>query len=484
MQNVLSLLRFDPEYPLVFNSGFFLAFLAVCLFLNRLFYRYKPLRIGYLAVFSLYFYYKTTGLFFLFLVASSFMDFLIARRIGEAEEKWRRKTLLVASVSVNLLVLGYFKYANFFIETINGLSGSSLGSLDILLPAGISFYTFQSLSYTIDVYKKEVKPLNNYVNYCFCISFFPHLVAGPIIRASTLIPQIEREYYLSRSDLGRALYLIGSGLVKKAIIADTIGGSFVDRVFDDPLRYSGTENLLAVYLYAFQIYCDFSGYSDMAIGIAKLLGFDLPVNFNAPYRSATLTEFWKRWHISLSSWIRDYLYFPLGGSRKGTLRQCLNLMATMLLAGLWHGASARFVLWGGMHGAWLSLEKLFNIPALVERSRAARAVFFVITFHFVCLAWIFFRADSWELAFSMIGRIASGINPGVIPVVAQGYALVAFLFVVAAGAHIFHEQLTSAGTWLLARAGFALQTGFVVAVIFLVIQTRSAKLQPFIYFQF
>ena len=484
MQEVLSLLQFDPGHPLTFNSGFFLVFLTVCLFLNRLFYKIKPLRIGYLAVFSLYFYYKTTGLFFLFLVASSFMDFLIARRMESASEGWRRKTLLVTSIAVNLLVLGYFKYTNFLIEAINAVSGGSTGRLDIFLPAGISFYTFQSLSYTIDVYKKEVRPLTNYINYCFCISFFPHLVAGPIIRASTLIPQIDKEYYLPRSDLGKALYLIGAGLIKKAVIADTIGAGYVDRVFGDPLRFSGTENLLAVYLYAIQIYCDFSGYSDMAIGIAKLLGFDLPVNFNAPYRSATVTEFWRRWHISLSTWFRDYVYISLGGNRSGRLRQYFNLMVTMLLAGLWHGASLRFVLWGFMHGAWLSLEKLFNIPALVERSRAARYVFMAITFHVVCFAWIFFRAESWETAFAVLGRISSGVSPGAVFFLAQSYALVAFMFVIAWGAHIFHERLAESGAWILARSGFVLQTAFVVAVIFLSIQMRSDKLQPFIYFQF
>ncbi len=484
MQEVLSLLQFEPGHPLTFNSGFFLVFLAVCLFFNRLFYRFKPLRIGYLTVFSLYFYYKTTGLFFLFLVGSSFLDFLIARRMETAGEDWRRKALLVTSISVNLLVLGYFKYTNFLIEAVNALSGSAVGKFDIFLPAGISFYTFQSLSYTIDVYKREVRPVSNYLNYCFCISFFPHLVAGPIIRASNIIPQVDREYYLSRSDLGRALYLIGAGLIKKAIIADTLGGSYVDRVFEEPGRYSGTENLLAVYLYAVQIYCDFSGYSDMAIGIAKLIGFDLPVNFNAPYRSATVTEFWRRWHISLSSWLRDYLYIPLGGNRVGRLRQYFNLLATMLLAGLWHGASLRFVLWGFMHGVWLSLEKLFGIPALVERNRAARALFIAVTFHFVCLAWIFFRAESWDSAFAMIGRIVSGVHPAAVLFFARGYAPIAFLAALAAAAHIFHEELSEAGSWILARAGLVLQTAFVVAVIFLAMQARSTKLQPFIYFQF
>jgi D-alanyl-lipoteichoic acid acyltransferase DltB (MBOAT superfamily) len=484
VHDVLSLLQYDPQQPLVFNSGFFLAFLAICLFLNRLFYRFKPLRIGYLAVFSLYFYYKTTGFFFLFLAGCSFVDFLIARRMDEVDQPWRRKLLLAASISVNLLVLGYFKYTNFLIETFNALFNGTAGPLDIFLPAGISFYTFQSLSYTIDVYRKEVRPLRNYVNYCFCISFFPHLVAGPIIRASTLIPQLDREYYLSRNDVGAALYLIGAGLIKKAVIADALGESFVDRVFDEPLRYSGTENLLAVYLYAVQIYCDFSGYSDIAIGVAKMLGFDLPINFNAPYLSATCTEFWHRWHISLSSWLRDYVYISLGGNRSGVWRQCLNLMITMFLAGLWHGASLRFVAWGLMHGLWLSIERLLHIPSLADRSRIAKAVLTVITFNLVCFAWIFFRAESWDTAFTVINRIASGVRYNEILFFAQGYALAAFLFVLAMGAHLFHRELTDAGSWVLARSGPVLQTGFVVAIIFLTLQVRSAKLQPFIYFQF
>jgi len=484
MQEAASLLRFDPGHPLVFNSAFFLVFLTICLLCNRLFYRSRILRIAYLTVFSLFFYYKTTGLFFLFLIGSSFMDFLIARRMDSADEGWRRKLLLVTSITVNLFVLGYFKYTNFLIESFNALFSGSAGRLDIFLPAGISFYTFQSLSYTIDVYKKEVRPLDNYVNYCFCISFFPHLVAGPIIRASNIIPQIDREFYLSRADLGKALYLIGAGLIKKAVIADTIGNSYVDRVFDEPLRYSGTENLIAVYLYAVQIYCDFSGYSDMAIGIAKLLGFDLPVNFNAPYLSTTCTEFWKRWHISLSSWIRDYIYVPLGGNRTGVPRQCLNLLITMFLAGLWHGASIRFVLWGLMHGAWLSLEKLFNIPALVERSRTAKALFWFVTFHFVCFAWIFFRADSLETAVTIVGRIASGLNFRALAVFINGYSLVSFLFVMAAGIHLLHARLMEFGEQVLARSGLVLQTCFVVAIILVTIQVRSAKLQPFIYFQF
>ena len=484
MHEIFSLLKYDPAQPLVFNSGFFLVFLAVCLFLNRLFYRVKPLRIGYLAVFSLYFYYKTTGLFFLFLVACSFLDFLLALRMDEISEAGKRKLLLGASIFVNLLVLGYFKYTNFLIETCNTLFNGTAGPLDIFLPAGISFYTFQSLSYTIDVYKKEVRPLRNYVNYCFCISFFPHLVAGPIIRAANMVPQLDREYYLSRSDVGAALYLIGAGLIKKAVIADTLGANFVDRVFDEPLRYSGTENLLAVYLYAVQIYCDFSGYSDIAIGVAKMIGFDLPLNFNAPYLSATCTEFWRRWHISLSSWLRDYVYIPLGGNRAGTARQCFHLTATMFLAGLWHGASLRFVAWGLMHGLWLSFERLFNIPALAERSRIAKGLLTVITFHLVCFAWIFFRAESWDTAFAVIGRIASGVRYREVLFFAEGYALAAFLAVLAMGVHLFHRELTEAGSWLLARSGPVLQTAFVVAIIFLTLQVRSAKLQPFIYFQF
>lgn len=243
--------------------------------------------------------------------------------------RWKRKGLVTLSLGVNLGLLAYFKYTNFLGGVIASLMGGEFTALDIFLPVGISFFTFQSLSYTIDVYRKDIKPLTNILDYAFYVSFFPQLVAGPIVRARDFIPQIRKPLFVSQEMFGRGIFLILSGLFKKAIISDYISVNFVERIFDNPTLYSGVENLMGVYGYALQIYCDFSGYSDMAIGIALLLGFHFNLNFNSPYKSASITEFWRRWHISLSSWLRDYLYISLGGNRKGKFRQYLNLIITM-----------------------------------------------------------------------------------------------------------------------------------------------------------
>ena len=264
-------------------------------------------------------------------------------------------------MAVNLGMLAYFKYTNFLIDIANQMFGQGFMQFqNIFLPVGISFFVFQSMSYTIDIYRGQLKPLDNWCDYLFYLSFFPQLVAGPIVRARDFIPQIRQNpIVVTREMFGTGVFLILTGLFKKAIISDYISLNFVDRIFDEPLLYSGFECLAGIYGYALQIYCDFSGYSDMAIGIALLLGFRFPKNFDAPYKSATITEFWRRWHISLSTWLRDYLYISLGGNRKGKLRTYGNLFITMLLGGLWHGAAVRFILWGALHGAALALHKLW-----------------------------------------------------------------------------------------------------------------------------
>ena len=259
------------------------------------------------------------------------------------------------------------------------------------------------MSYTIDIYRGQLKPLDNWCDYLFYLSFFPQLVAGPIVRARDFIPQIRQNpIVVTREMFGTGVFLILTGLFKKAIISDYISLNFVDRIFDEPLLYSGFECLAGIYGYALQIYCDFSGYSDMAIGIALLLGFRFPKNFDAPYKSATITEFWRRWHISLSTWLRDYLYISLGGNRKGKLRTYGNLLVTMLLGGLWHGAAIRFILWGALHGAALALHKLWM--AVVPGAKAtgdrmhwwSRAAGIFFTFNLVCLGWLMFRAESMQ----------------------------------------------------------------------------------------
>lgn len=416
---------YDPQSPMIFSSGLFLWLFAAFVVVYLLLQRRTTARLLFVTLFSYYFYYKSSGTYFFLLALVTVSDFLIARFMERTAARWRRKLWVTLSLVINLGLLCYFKYTNFFGACWASFTGGHFDPLDIFLPVGISFFTFQSLSYTIDVYRKEIAPLRNLLDYAFYVSFFPQLVAGPIVRARDFIPQIRRPLFVSNEMFGRGVFLIMAGLFKKAIISDYISVNFVERVFDNPALYSGVENLMAVYGYALQIYCDFSGYSDMAIGIALLLGFHFNINFDSPYKSASITEFWRRWHISLSSWLRDYLYISLGGNRKGKIRQYMNLIITMFLGGLWHGASWNFVLWGMMHGVALALHK--GWMALVGRPKGERPhgirrfLGMLVTFHFVCFCWIFFRHAEFSPAVDMLKQIAMSFRPQVFPQLIVGY---------------------------------------------------------------
>ena len=313
IDRVLPLLSYDSQAPMLFSSGLFLFLFAAFAFFYGFMRRTPALRIWYVIAFSLYFYYKSSGIYLLLLVGVSVSDFWIGRAIAHVSSRRAQRALVALSIAADLAVLGYFKYTNFFIEIARDLFGAGfLEFQNIFLPVGISFFLFQSLSYTIDIYRGSLKPVDRWGDYLFYLSFFPQLVAGPIVRARDFLVQIRQNpITVSREMFGTGIYLIAIGLFKKAVISDYISLNFVDRIFDDPALYSGMECLAAVYGYALQIYCDFSGYSDMAIGLALLLGFRFPKNFDAPYHSATITEFWRRWHISLSMWLRDYLYISL-----------------------------------------------------------------------------------------------------------------------------------------------------------------------------
>ncbi|MDR0385345.1 MAG: MBOAT family protein, partial [Prevotellaceae bacterium] len=334
---LFGMFAYNSSAPMIFNSGFFLFLFIAFLYIYVKLRKKDDCRIIYVILFSYYFYYKSSGTYFLIMLFVTVWDFVAAREIHAATNKSKRKLLMLLSIAANLGMLCYFKYTNFFYEIYCTLKGQQFSSLDIFLPVGISFFTFQSMSYTIDVYRRQLKPLDRIQDFAFYISFFPQLVAGPIVRARDFIPQIRKPLFVSNEMLGKGVFLIITGLFKKAVISDYISVNFIDRIFDNPNLYTGIENLLGLYGYALQIYCDFSGYSDMAIGVALLLGFHFNTNFDSPYQSASITEFWRRWHISLSSWLRDYLYISLGGNRKGKLRTYINLMITMLLGGLWHG---------------------------------------------------------------------------------------------------------------------------------------------------
>ncbi len=491
LQTIASLFVYDAEQPLIFSSGLFLFLFAGFSLLYVMLRRTTTARILYVIAFSLYFYYKSSGWYLLLLVFASVSDFLIARVMYAAKRVSVRRLCVAASVAVNLGMLGYFKYTNFLVEISNSLFGDGfLQFQNIFLPVGISFFVFQSMSYTIDIYRGQIRPLDRWIDYLFYLSFFPQLVAGPIVRARDFIPQIRQIPMVTREMFGKAIFLILTGLFKKAVISDYISLNFVDRVFDEPLLYSGFECLMGIYGYALQIYCDFSGYSDMAIGIALLLGFKFPKNFDAPYHSATITEFWRRWHISLSSWLRDYLYISLGGNRKGRVRTYINLMLTMLLGGLWHGAAIRFVLWGALHGVALALHKLWL--ELVRGSETfgyrmplwRRVLGVVFTFHLVCLGWLMFRAENMQTVALMLHQIFVNFNVAVIPQAVGGYAFVFVLLAVGYLLHILPVRVDNAVCRHVERMPFVAQLLLLAVVAWCVMQIKSTDIQPFIYFQF
>jgi len=482
------LLAYDSHQPMIFSSGIFLFLFLAFSFVYMLLQKRVTARLLFVTLFSYYFYYKSSGIYFFLLGIVTVSDFFLAHRMQQTETHWKRKMLVVISLCINLGLLYYFKYTNFFYQMLCPLLNGSFQPLDIFLPVGISFFTFQSLSYTIDVYRKDLKPLDNLLDYAFYVSFFPQLVAGPIVRASDFIPQIRRPLLVTNEMFGQGVFFIVSGLFKKAVISDYISVNFVERIFDNPSLYSGLENLFGVYGYALQIYCDFSGYSDMAIGIALLLGFRFPINFNSPYKSDSVTDFWHRWHISLSTWLRDYLYISLGGNRKGKLRTYINLVLTMLLGGLWHGASWNFVVWGGLHGAALALHK--GLRSLLHRPKQYRstgwrkvaAVF--ITFHFVCLCWIFFRNSTFDGSISMISQIFTSFHPELAGQLFVGYWKVFALMGIGYLLHWCPDSWQNACSRGMVRMPVVVQAFILIALIFLVIQVKSSDIQPFIYFQF
>lgn len=488
MNKLVDVLTYDPQQPLIFSSGLFLflflGFSLVYLILKN----HTTARLLFVSAFSYYFYYKSSGFYFFLLGIVTVTDFFLARKMAVTVEKRKRKLIVLASLCVNLGLLCYFKYTNFFYEMLAPLWGGEFSALDIFLPVGISFFTFQSLSYTIDVYRGDLKPLDKLLDYIFYVSFFPQLVAGPIVRARDFIPQIRQPLFVSSEMFGQGVFFIVSGLFKKAVISDYISINFVERIFDNPGLYSGVENLFGVYGYALQIYCDFSGYSDMAIGLALLLGFRFPINFNSPYKSDSVTEFWHRWHISLSSWLRDYLYISLGGNRKGKIRTYINLIITMLLGGLWHGASWNFIVWGGLHGFALVVHKFFR--SLLKRDKHYRSTgikkFFavVITFHFVCFCWIFFRNTSFEGSVTMINQIFTAFHPEVFVQLVSGYWKVFALMALGFALHWCPDSWQDACSRTMVRMPLPAQAFVLIALIYLVIQVKSSDIQPFIYFQF
>ncbi len=542
---------YNQDAPLIFTRLYFWVFFAVVLTFYTFLYKRKLLRSTYLFLVSLFFYYKTSGFYFFLLIFSTLVDYFIGHRIYKEESSVKRKLWVALSVFVNLSVLFYFKYAYLLVDTINTIWGTNFVVRDVLaesinnllhlhlditsifLPVGISFYTFQTISYSVDIYRNKIKPLDNILDFGFYVSFFPQLVAGPIVRASEFIPQIKADYRLTKKDFGLALFFILNGLFKKMVLADFIAVNFVDRVFANPVSYSGVENLFALFGYSLQVYADFSGYTDMATGVALLMGFRLPKNFNYPYKAKSVGEFWKRWHISLSSWLKDYLYIPLGGNRKGTVgtymigaiiliiilllaknpivtyvtagvvvlffvmarisesfkrwvNTNINIMLTMLLGGLWHGAHLKFMMWGGLNGLGLVVYKLWKeISPYEGKNHFLINVWRIaLTFAFITFTRAWFRADSFEKANQVISQIVNHFNPHVFPAFLVGFKTVLLVMLFGYILHWLPDKWKDSFQEKFIASPMVLQLLVVVVAVFLIYQTRITDLQPFIYFQF
>jgi alginate O-acetyltransferase complex protein AlgI len=532
-------LLFDSDNRIIFTSGLFLFFFLGFMLVYWLLQARTTLRLLWVTVFSLYFYYKCAGWFWVLHVVIVVVDFGLALLIERSKTLIVKRLWLVGSLILNLGILVYFKYTGYFSELWN-LVADPAHQLPVakLVPlVGVSFFTFQSLSYTIDVYKGELKALTNILDYAFFVTFFPQMVAGPIVRAADFLPQIRRPLLVSREDFARGVFLFCIGMFKKVVIADYLRDHFVDAVFLTPERYTGLENLVAVYGFAMQIYCDFSGYSDMAIGIALVMGFQFPINFNVPYQSLSITEFWRRWHISLSTWLRDYLYIPLGGNRaaslgtwlfpalffgitlgvgiwQGTrngswwvlamfaislmlfglpalrsgrraeLATGLNLFTTMLLGGLWHGAANRYLIWGALHGMGLAAERwwktLFPAPAGPVR----KVLGWLWTFHFVCVCWVFFRAQDLTTVQAIFGQIFYDFRGHVWPQFVAGYAPTVFILALGFVLHFLPDRLDTWAQHHIARMPLVAKAALVTLFVLLVMQVKTSGVQAFIYFEF
>ena len=485
-------LTYDAAHPLIFSSGLFLFMFLAFTFVYMLLRHHTTARLLFVTLFSYYFYYKSSGFYFFLLAVVTISDWLIGAQVGRLRNEGRKlaaQWMVALSMVIDLALLCYFKYTNFFFGSISQIIGNNFQPWDIFLPVGVSFFTFQSMSYTIDIYRGHVKPLRRLLDYAFFVSFFPQLVAGPIVKAREFVPQIHRPLTITSRMMGEGVFLILIGLFKKAVISDYISLNYVDRIFDNPALYTGIETLLGVYGYTVQIYCDFSGYSDMAIGIALLLGFRFPQNFNAPYTSASITEFWRRWHISLSSWLRDYLYISLGGNRKGKFRTYLNNFLTFLICGLWHGAAFNFIIWGAWHGLGVVAHKLFSQEVLHHdrryRSHGVKRFFAVIiTFHFCVLGWIMFRATDISQWSIILHNIFLELHPEYFWPVIDSFRLVFALIAFALISHWLPYTWQRRMTAILSRSGVVVHALLLTAVIYIIIQVRSSDIQPFIYFQF
>lgn len=483
------LLLYDQANPLLFNTGLFMLLFAAFMLIYALMKRWTTARMLVVIAFSLYFYYKSSAECCFILLGVCASDYLLGLWMGATRNNTVRRGIVALNVVMNVGMLVYFKYFNLLLKTFADMRGTDFDALDIILPAGISFFTFRSISYIVDLYRRKLEPCRNVLDYVFFLTFFPPLLAGPVVRAMDMLPQIRKNDGATREMTGEGLFLIMSGLIKKVVIADYISGNFVDRIFENPSLYSGLENVLGTVGFTLQLYCDFSGYSDMAIGLALLMGYRFKDNFNAPFKSQSPTEFWHRWHISLSSWLRDYVYIPLGGNRRGKKIQNANLMTTMVVGGIWHGASWMYLLWGAYHGILLvghkAIKSVWPGNGLARRfSGTARFLNILITFTLIVIGFTFFRCSDLDTLGAMGTQVFTQFHADALPQVCEAYALI--LTVMGIG-FALHFSPSSWRTKLMGKyisMPLVWQAVVLAVVLFIVIQTRSSELVPFVYLQY
>lgn len=505
MNRLKEIFAFSEEFPLIFTQAQFWIFFGVVYLFFTLFYKRIRLRNTYLLLVSLFFYYKTGGLFVFLLLLTTIVNFLAGKYIYQSNSKQVRYLLVSVCVTVNLAVLSWFKYAYFVIDSLNNLLntnlvvnntlaafgnnffGDNIFTVDkIILPVGISFFTFQAMTYVLDIYRHKLEPVHSVADFGFFVTFFPQLVAGPIVRAGEFIPQIYMQTTISKADFNTGVYMIMKGLIKKMIFADYIAMHFLDRVFDSPQMFSGFTNVMAMIGYSLQIYGDFSGYTDIAIGLALLMGFTLPQNFNSPYKALNVADFWKRWHMTLSSFLKDYLYIPLGGNRHGAMRTNINLMLTMLIGGLWHGASWKFVIWGGLNGAGIVVYKYWRRISPWEQHNNLLTQWWkiAITFLFITFTRIYFRGESMEHVNNWFHQVRYNMDWAGAAEVLLTYSTVFLVMLAGFISHWLPGNLKGRLLMLYADSHYSLKIAAVVLTGILCYQAYSASFQPFIYFQF
>ncbi|MDG2153783.1 MAG: MBOAT family O-acyltransferase [Crocinitomicaceae bacterium] len=547
------LFTFDESHPLIFTQLDFWIFFLLVLAIFSYIHKYKLTRSIFLFVASLFFYFKTSGLLVLLLFSSIVINYFIGKGVWNTNSQIKKKGFVTLSVLFNILTLGYFKYAYFFTESFNKMfhtkhevfnvfaqMGNSVfgeGSFVdyIVLPVGVSFFTFQSISYVVDIYRKEVNPVKNFFDYAFFVSFFPQLVAGPIVRARDFIPQISQPYKLNHTDFSWSIIQIVKGFIKKIVLADYIAIHFIDKVVDAPEAFPGFISILAMWGYSLQIYGDFSGYTDIAIGVSRLMGFKLLENFNSPYKAISVADFWRRWHKSLGSWLRDYLYIPLGGNRSGGIgtyiatmvilifmifitqwywllfiylgllityigvslifpgfkkyvHRDLNLLITMVIGGLWHGASENFVIWGAMNGAalifynhWRKISPYENSSGLITRFWRI-----LITFNFITFTRIWFRLEDDGAPVNMLNQIWHhfDLNTETFNTLMIGFDTALYVMIFGYVLHWLPSKFKDFGERKFTNLPMLIQSIVVAILLIIIYQAFSDTFKPFVYFQF